>query len=138
MGVPKEDVLADESQKVLVSKDDRDCQLSPVTNRLMFRIRRTAPMPKRSINPNQKDGTSLLISTQAVADLAGVSVRSIQRWVEKGHMPKPLRANGRSRWRRSVIVKWVEEGCPRRTSRPRHIRPKKLPPAATDVQVDRE
>ena len=63
---------------------------------------------------------SLLIDTKTVASLCGgVNVRTIQRWVEKGVMPKPIYVNGRPRWQRTKIVQWVEEGCPRRTRWPR-------------------
>ena len=78
----------------------------------------------------------LLIGVQTVADLAGVSTRTIQRWVEEGLMPKPIRVNGRSRWQRAKIDEWVALGCPRRTSRPRRLRSKKLPPAVGAAQVD--
>ena len=94
-------------------------------------------MSKKSINPSQKDGTSLLIDVHTTADLCGTSVRSIYRWVEKGVLPKPPRVNGNSRWQRTTINEWVALGCPRRTSRPRHLRSKKLPPASGAAQVDR-
>ena len=93
-------------------------------------------MSKRSSNPSQQAGTSLLIDVHTTADLCGTSVRSVYRWVEKGVLPKPVRVNGNSRWRRTTINEWVALGCPRRTSRPRRLRSKKLPPASPDVQVD--
>jgi predicted DNA-binding transcriptional regulator AlpA len=77
-----------------------------------------------AINPSQRDGTSLLISIEIVAGLIGVSVRTVQRWVYDGLMPKPINPNGRPLWRRSEIVEWVALGCPRRTARPRHSRAK--------------
>ena len=77
-------------------------------------------MSKRSKNSNQKDGTSLLIDTATCAALCGVSTKTIQRWTTAGILPRPRYINGRPRWRRAEIVQWVEEGCPRRTRRPRN------------------
>jgi predicted DNA-binding transcriptional regulator AlpA len=78
------------------------------------------PVSNKSANPSQQDGTSLLIDTKTVAALCGVSVRTIQRWVTRATMPNPILVNGRPRWRRAQIVQWVENGCPRRTRRPRN------------------
>jgi hypothetical protein len=71
------------------------------------------------------DGTSsntqsLLIDISTVAVLCGgVHVRTIERWVKAGIIPKPLIVNGRPRWQRAKIVEWVNLGCPRRTMRRR-------------------
>ena len=60
-----------------------------------------------TVKPTQRDGTSLLINITTVAEIVGVSTRTIQRWVRDGKMPKPISPNGRPYWRRADIVEWV-------------------------------
>ena len=73
--------------------------------------------PKRK--RKEPSPNAMLLGATAVAEICGVSVRTIQRWVRAGLMPKPV-APGASKWRRADVVEWIELGCPRRTSRPRN------------------
>jgi excisionase family DNA binding protein len=46
-----------------------------------------------------------------VATLMNVSQRTVNRWVDAGSMPKPMRLGHVIRWNRTVIDQWIETGC---------------------------
>ena len=54
----------------------------------------------------------LLISAKALAELLGVSTRTIQRLSQQNKLPLPVRFGRNSRWRTDVIRRWIEKGCP--------------------------
>jgi predicted DNA-binding transcriptional regulator AlpA len=70
------------------------------------------------LNAAQSDGRSALIGVRIVAELCGVSTRTVERWTRDGKMPLPV-GPGVSQWRRSEIESWISGGCARRTPRPR-------------------
>ena len=60
---------------------------------------------------------ALLISVSKVAELLGVSDRTVWRMESKGDLVKPaLRRGGVVRWRRHEIEQWIENGCPSQQS----------------------
>jgi excisionase family DNA binding protein len=54
-----------------------------------------------------------LLSTPEVARLIGAGLRSVWRWSHSGVMPPPVRIGTAVRFRRSEILRWLDEGCPR-------------------------
>jgi len=55
---------------------------------------------------------SLLLTADEVAQLLGVSTRTLWRLCSAGRCPPPLRIGGNTRWRRAEVEHWVAEGCP--------------------------
>ena len=54
-----------------------------------------------------------LMSSDQLAALLLVDLRTVQRWDSAGKIPGKVRLPGRLvRWRRDVIEKWLAEGCP--------------------------
>lgn len=41
--------------------------------------------------------------------MAGVSPRTIRRWIESGYCPKPVQIGGNPKWRFGVIRRWLWE-----------------------------
>ncbi len=63
------------------------------------------------------DERALLLTIEEVSRLIGLSVRQIQRLKSLGQFPKEVRIGGSVRWRRSDIVQWVADGCPKLDNR---------------------
>lgn len=59
------------------------------------------------------DERALLLAVEEVSQLVGISVRQVQRLKSLGQFPKEVRIGGSVRWRRSDIVQWVADGCPK-------------------------
>ena len=54
-----------------------------------------------------------LLDAKAVAQIAGVTVRTVQQWCHDGVMPPPMRIGPRVvRFSSEVIRDWVRNGCP--------------------------
>ncbi len=52
---------------------------------------------------------SELLRMRDVADVLGVSTRTVQRWVDEGRLPAPFVLSSRAlRWRRSEVEAWLE------------------------------
>ena len=65
--------------------------------------------------PRTLDGAtpaSVLIDVGQLADLLGVSTRTLWRHASTGKLPEPVRLGGCTRWRRGDINRWVADGCP--------------------------
>ncbi len=58
------------------------------------------------------DSESILLTIRDVAALFRCSPRHVRRMTDDRLMPPPLALGALVRWPRSVIEKWVEEGCP--------------------------
>ncbi len=60
--------------------------------------------------PSEPD--SLLVHLDELPALlgGGIGKRTIQRWVEQGDFPPPIRLGGRTIWRRADIELYVEAG----------------------------
>jgi predicted DNA-binding transcriptional regulator AlpA len=52
----------------------------------------------------QRDSAGL-DRTRTVAERHGVSVRTIERWIEAGLLPPPLRIRGRKYWPAGTVAK---------------------------------
>lgn len=52
-----------------------------------------------------------LLSVREVAELCGVSQRTIFRLSDAGKMPKPIRLNTSVRWNREEVELWITSGC---------------------------
>lgn len=63
-------------------------------------------------NEQNNDPEPLLISANTLAGLLEVSIRTIQRLCQRKKIPRPLRFGGNVRWRRDIITRWIDEGCP--------------------------
>ena len=58
----------------------------------------------------QQENDDMLLTKQQLAELLGVSVRSVDRMVAAGTAPTvTLLPNGRRRWRRGDVRRWLEE-----------------------------
>jgi len=64
------------------------------------------------VNPRQDGSDRLLLSANQVAELLGVSVRTLWRLLSAGKLPAPVRLGGSVRWRNADIRQWIDEGCP--------------------------
>jgi excisionase family DNA binding protein len=54
----------------------------------------------------------LLIPAGEVAEMLGISTRTLWRLVGAGRVPAPIRLRGSTRWPREQIRSWVALGCP--------------------------
>lgn len=71
-----------------------------------------------SLNQPSPSGSreSLLLTADEVAQLLGISTRTLWRLCSAGRCPPPLRIGGNTRWRRAEIETWVVQGCPQPAS----------------------
>ena len=54
----------------------------------------------------------LLLTAAQVADLLGVSTRTLWRLRSAGSVPAPVKLGGSVRWRGSELHQWIDAGCP--------------------------
>lgn len=54
----------------------------------------------------------LLLPVERVAELLGISKRTVWRKLSAGEIVEPLRIGKSVRWRRQDVESWVEQGCP--------------------------
>lgn len=54
--------------------------------------------------------TSLVLDANEVAQLLGVSRRTVYRLLDAGDIPKPMKLGNATRWRRKDIELFVEAG----------------------------
>ncbi len=54
----------------------------------------------------------LLIASEEVARLMGISKRTLWRLLDAGKVPQPVRIGRNTRWRLSEVSGWIEKGCP--------------------------
>ena len=55
----------------------------------------------------------LLLDSQHLCELLGLSQRTVRSWVAQGRLPAPF---ARNRWRRDEVLAWIEAGQPDRRS----------------------
>jgi predicted DNA-binding transcriptional regulator AlpA len=53
-----------------------------------------------------------LLNKSELAQRLRLSMRSIDRGIVEGTIPKGFRLGGAVRWRESLVDKWIEAGCP--------------------------
>jgi len=63
---------------------------------------------RRPLDPDQ------LVTTDDVAMMLCCSPKTVGRLEDAGDMPASVRINSLKRWPRSVIVAWIQAGCPKR------------------------
>jgi len=56
--------------------------------------------------------TPVLLTVKEVAEMLGLSERTIYRLADSGAMPRPVKIGAAVRWRRNELDQWIEEGCP--------------------------
>ena len=71
-----------------------------------------AVTPPATEGAQATDGKSLLLRVSEVAQLLGISERSVWRMQSAGKLPAAVRLAGSIRWRRVEIEAWVDAGCP--------------------------
>ena len=72
--------------------------------------------------PGIRDTTnkSLTLDATEVAQLLGISKRTVYRLLDAGQIPKPIKLGNATRWRRSDIELFVEAGSIRAFRRAKH------------------
>ena len=58
------------------------------------------------------ENKKLLITVKEVAEMLGISVRSVWTLLSTGGLPESVHLGRSRRWRRLEIERWVEAGCP--------------------------
>lgn len=53
-----------------------------------------------------------LVTPHDLAELLGVSTRTLYRWIDRGQLIRPLRLGGVLRWRWRDVTQWLEEQAP--------------------------
>lgn len=53
-----------------------------------------------------------LITTEELAEILGMSKRTIWRLLSAGQIPQPVRIGRSTRWRRDEVQRWIDSGCP--------------------------
>lgn len=49
------------------------------------------------------------LTKQAVADILGISVRSVENWINEGILPAPAKLGGRVYWHPDVFYGWMSK-----------------------------
>jgi predicted DNA-binding transcriptional regulator AlpA len=62
---------------------------------------------------NQKQDAPLLLSAEKLAQILGISIRTLWRLRAAGKLPVPIRLGGSVRWRLADIEAWIAAGCPK-------------------------
>jgi len=71
-------------------------------------------MLQRSGKPSVNTREVLLIDAGGLAELLGLSLRTVRRLDCSGKLPRPVRIGGAVRWRVEEIAVWLQAGCPDR------------------------
>ena len=58
--------------------------------------------------------TATLLNVKEVAEMLGLSERTVYRLSDTGNMPQPVKLGAAVRWRRQELESWIENGCPKR------------------------
>lgn len=56
----------------------------------------------------------IAVDAACLAQMLGLSVRTIRRLDAAGKLPRPIKIGGAVRWRRAEIELWLEADCPDR------------------------
>jgi excisionase family DNA binding protein len=63
--------------------------------------------------------TPVLLTVKEVAEMLGLSERTVYRLSDAGNMPCPVKLGAAVRWRTKELEAWIEEGCPARHKQPK-------------------
>ena len=61
------------------------------------------PAPIKRVAPSEQPRAIAYVSAALLADLLDVSETTIWEWVRKGHLPRPVKIGGATRWRWSDV-----------------------------------
>lgn len=54
----------------------------------------------------------VLLTVKEVAEMLGLSERTVYRLADAGNMPRPVKLGAAVRWRRNELERWIDDGCP--------------------------
>ncbi len=54
----------------------------------------------------------VLLTVKEVAEMLGLSERTVYRLADVGKMPRPVKIGAAVRWRKKELDTWIEDGCP--------------------------
>jgi prophage regulatory protein len=77
-------------------------------------VRMIKTMARSNSDPSSSGSTAIAVDANRLAELLGLSIRTIRRLDSSGKLPRPLRIGGAVRWRISEVNQWVDAGCPDR------------------------
>ena len=63
-------------------------------------------------NTQQQKTTPTLINAHELAEILGISQRTIWRLISTGKLIQPIRIGTSVRWRLDQVNEWIESGCP--------------------------
>lgn len=69
-----------------------------------------------NISAKSFESAPLMMTAEELAETLCISLRQVWRLKAKGDLPKPVTIGRNVRWRRTDILKWIEEGCPSSSS----------------------
>lgn len=70
-------------------------------------------MPARVETVPTEAPERLLLDKHAAAALLGIGVSTLWRYVSLGWVPRPVRIGNAVRWRKDLLLEWINDGCPR-------------------------
>jgi excisionase family DNA binding protein len=69
--------------------------------------------PKTPLTPAKEEALPLLLTASQVAGLLQIGERTVWRLLSAGAIVAPVRIGGATRWRRELLERWIDAGCPR-------------------------
>ncbi len=70
----------------------------------------------RELSRDEATAGPLLITAEEVARMMNVSTRTLWRLLSAGRFPQPVRFGGNTRWRVAEVLRWIEDGCPEKST----------------------
>ena len=86
---------------------------SPANGRGTQGMTTTTPPPGQLRLAPDEHPERVLITVKELADMLGLSARTIWRMLNGGNMVKPVRIGKNARWRLYEVRQWIDDGCPR-------------------------
>lgn len=83
------------------------------------------------------------MTKQAVADSLGISIRSVENWINDGMLPAPAKLGNRVYWHPDVYFAWLSQRLKAESSVETQAQPTEIPeparraPASADKTVSR-
>jgi len=69
-------------------------------------------IPTPPASDGRPGATPKLINASKLAEILGISQRTIWRLISKGQLIQPVRIGTSVRWRLDQVNQWIEQGCP--------------------------